>query len=336
MKRAFSLVELMVAVAISGVVTAAATTATVSIYRSTLALEQASFAHEEAKTIVDTLSTRLLQVGGGKVRPWSAISNGCFLSNAGALTVVNSGNCSGTGGTRLDFLDVDVSARQLTLSTTAGDVTSSKAVVPLIAGVCPLTPANGFPAAGVDVIVLPVEAAGGGWLARRCVPQASPCQCNLTPLGGAGAVDVGAVSTQTLTGGQLVVGQSVSFEVDTPSHTLFERRDVDNDGAVERRIVSDRVFELRLQFGYDAAPEDGVFDGTWVTPIDTRPTTTTTNAPPLMRMARVGVIVGARVTSKASLSQSASVFGNTAVSNTGFYLKSAESAVTMRNLLVFF
>lgn len=336
MRRAFSLVEVMVAVAISGVVTASATLATVSIYKSTLALEQASFAHEEGKIVVDTLSTQVLQLGGGKVRPWSAVSNGCFLSTAGAVTAVNGATCTGNGGTRLDYLDVDEGAKQVTVSSVAGEVTATTVVVPLVAGACPLTPANGFVATGVNVVLLPKEEAGGGWRAQRCVPQLSPCQCSMTALTGVGAVDAGVVNTQTFGGGLLVVGQPISFELDPTANTLHERKDVDGDGVIERRLVSDRVFDLRVQFGYDAAPEDGNFDGTWTTAIDTRPSTSTTNAPPLLRMVRIGVVVGARVTSAASLSKSASIFGNTAIARNDFYLKSAESAVTMRNLLVFF
>jgi prepilin-type N-terminal cleavage/methylation domain-containing protein len=333
--QAFTLVEMMVAVVLASIVAAAATTATVAIYRSTVAMEQSSYANEEGKVVIDSLITSVLQVGGGRVRPWSAVSNGCFVNASGTVTAVDGANCTGNGGTRLDFLDLEPKAKQLTLSTAAGTVTATSAEVALIGGVCPLTPANGYPAGGVDVVVLPVEPAGGGWLARRCTPNVTTCTCALAALTGA-SVDVSAASTRTLTGGLLVVGRAVSYSLDTATHTLIERRDIDGDGSVESRIVSDRVFDLRVQLGYDAAPEDGVMDGTWLTSLDTRSSALTTVPPQTLRMARIGVVVGARVTNQASKSPSASLFGNTPVMAPGFYLKNAESAVTMRNLLVFF
>lgn len=331
-RSAFTLIELMVAMAIASIVVTAATVATVSIYKSTLALEQASFANEEAKVVVDTLATNVLQVGGGRVRPWSGVSNGCFIGPSGATTSHNGSVCSGQGGTRLDMVDLNERGKQVRLSA----LTASVATVDLIATEpCPLTPANGYPASGVNVVIVPPQESGAGWVQARCQPDLTACACQLTPPGGAPVTVTGPIAA-TAAGALMTPGQTLSYELDVATHSLFERQDVDDDGVVDQRLLSDRVFDFRVLFGYDAEPEDGVLDGTWQTAIDTRSDASTLRRAPTLRMARVGVIIGARVTAKENAGGSASLFGNPPITSTDFMLRSAETAVTMRNLLVFF
>jgi prepilin-type N-terminal cleavage/methylation domain-containing protein len=331
-RRAFSLLELLVAVTIASIVVTAATVATVSIYRSTLALEQSSFANEEAKVIVDTLATQVLQVGGGQIRPWSGVSNGCFVKADGTTAAQNGSTCSGQGGTRLDLVELAEVGKQVRLAS----LTASVATVALLASeACPLTAANGYAATGVNVVIVPPQESGAGWQQARCVPDASTCTCALTPLGGVPISITGPVAA-TAAGAVMAPGQTLSIEFDAAAHSLFERHDVDDDGVVERRLLSDRVFDFRVAFGHDAAPEDGIFDGAWHTAIDTRPEGSTARRAPTLRMARVGVIVGARVTARDDAGGRASLFGNAPVTSTDYLLRAAETAVTMRNLLVFF
>jgi len=331
-RSAFTLIELMVAIAIASIVVTAATVATISIYRSTIALEQASFANEEAKVVVDTLATNLLQVGGGRVRPWSGVSNGCFIKNDGTVAIHDGGNCTGQGGTRLDIVDLAERGKQVKLSA----LTSGLATVDLLATeACPLTPDNGYPVSGVNVVIVPPQETGAGWVQARCTPDTAACTCLLSPLGGVPLAVTGPV-TPTAAGAVMAPGQTLSYELDVATHSLFERQDVDDDGVVERRLLSDRVFDFRVLFGYDAEPEDGVLDGAWQTAIDTRPEGSTLRRAPTLRMARVGVIIGARVTARDDAGGSASLFGNPPVESTDYMLRAAETAVTMRNLLVFF
>jgi prepilin-type N-terminal cleavage/methylation domain-containing protein len=331
-RSAFTLIELMVAIAIASIVVTAATVATVSIYRSTLALEQASFANEEAKVVVDTLGTTLLQVGGGQIRPWSGVSNGCFLAPDGTMASHNGSVCNGQGGTRLDLVDLAERGKQVRLSALAAGL----ATVDLLATeACPLTPENGYPASGVNVVIVPPQETGAGWVQARCTPDTTACACQLAPLGGVPIIVTGPV-LPTAAGAVMAPGQTLSYELDVASHSLFERQDVDDDGTVERRLLSDRVFDFRVLFGYDAEPEDGVLDGTWQTAIDTRPEGSTQRRAPTLRMARVGVVIGARVTAKDDAGGSASLFGNPPVTSRDYLLRAAETAVTMRNLLVFF
>ncbi len=333
--RAFSLLEMVMALAIAGVITAAATTATMSIYDASLTMTQSSFAHEEAKIIADLVSTNVLQVGGGRVRPWNAISNGCFIGESGALTAVNGGVCNEQGGTRLDIVDFVEGTEQLTLQ----DLNASRATFSLGGQPCPLTAAKGFPSTGVNVVFI-TNTEGGGFRGARCTPRVvapSTCECTLTPLGGVGAVAVPHVrsTAPVFTGGTMLVGQIVSFERDGTS--LFERRDFDEDGNVERRLISDRIFDFRVLFGHDAQPEDGEIDtlsGGWQTPLDIRPTAA--QPATALRMARIGVIVGGRLTKPNATTSTASLFGNAPLNAPRFSLRAAETAVTLRNLLVFF
>lgn len=323
--RAFTMIETMVALALAGIIIAGATTAAVSIYRSTVAIEQQSYADEEAKAIIDYLTAQVLQTGGGEVRPWAAIHNGCVQGGAA---------CAGNGGQRLDILVPDASASQCIIAAaTAADLD----VTP-VAGTCCISAANGYPDTGTNVLMLPAELAGGGWATRRCTPKAAPaCGCTLAAI--VGGVDLAAFSgvTQTFAGGTLAVGSPISFELDAATETLSERRDVNNDGTADVRVLSDRVADFRVQYGYDGTPEDGVLDGGWHTVFDPRTdSAVNANLPTALRMARLGVILRAPVPSSDRPS-AATLFSNAPVTSSGgALLRAAVGGVTLRNLLVFF
>jgi len=346
MTRAFSLLELMVALALSAVVGAAATSATVAIYGSIVGMEQQTFAQEEAKTLLDALSTEIIQLGGGDVRPWQAISNGCFIDSSGGAVSVGGTTCTGvTGGGSIAFLDLNDGGGQCRVSVaTATTLTNADTT-------CCVTAANGFAATGVNIVVVPAYPAsgpqsGGGWRTFRCVPLAAPaCGCTITPLpGGADLAPVGSFPfPAAYSGGVMATGEAVSWLFDKPNHTLSEVRDANADGIVETRVLSDRVFDMNLSYGYDGQPEDGVLDftisgPTWQAAFDTRSTsvTTTTNDPTAVRMVRLGVLTGSPVAQSSNKVPSASLLGNPTVTTPGFYLQQAQTAVTLRNMLVFY
>jgi type II secretory pathway pseudopilin PulG len=347
------MLEVMCALGIAGIISSAATIATISIYRSAIQLEQQSFAHEEAKMIVDALTTAVLQVGGGKIRPWNAVDTGCWV-NASTPT----GDCNTRGGTHLTFIDADLvtaDACSIASVTPATGNPTKVNVTPYADGTCCVSPTSGYPAAGIDVVLAPSNSTGGGWEAKRCVPLtgsgAANCGCTLTDLTGVGAAVMPAVSgvTRTWAGGTLAVGQSIRYELfPAGSQVLTERRDFDGDGSVERRTVSDRVFDLRVQFGFDAVPEDGVLDqvsgsAAWYPYLDASTLPANPRVPATMRMARVGIVVGATVPPGTGNLQT-TLFGTTVTDPTDTttpkknktFLRPAESAVTMRNLLVFY
>jgi prepilin-type N-terminal cleavage/methylation domain-containing protein len=346
MKRAFSLLELMVAMGLSAVVAAAATSATVGIYTSIVGMEQQTFAQEEANTLVDALATEILQLGGGDVRPWQALSNGCFLNSSGAVTSVGGATCSGvSGGSSIQFLDLNDGGGQCKISAaTSTTLTNADST-------CCITAANGFAAAGVNIVAIPSypstgPQSGGGWRAFRCVPLAAPaCGCTITALsGGANLAPISGFAFPTAyTGGVLAIGEAVSWTFDKPNHVLNEVRDSNGDGVAETRMLSDRVFDINLAYGYDGQPEDGVLDfdtsgPTWQAAFDTRTSISTspTNDPTAVRMVRLGVLTGSPVSRAANKVPSASLLGNPTITTPGFYLQQAQTAVTLRNMLVFY
>jgi hypothetical protein len=73
LRRAFSMLEVMVATTLSIVVIAAATTAIIVIIRSLNQTGQSSSADTEAQLVSEYLVAQLQSVGGGAVRPWMAV-----------------------------------------------------------------------------------------------------------------------------------------------------------------------------------------------------------------------------------------------------------------------
>jgi prepilin-type N-terminal cleavage/methylation domain-containing protein len=346
MKRAFSLLEMMVALGLSAVVAAAATSVTVAIYTSIVGMEMQTFAQEEAKTLVDALAAEMLQLGGGDVRPWQAVSNGCFLDSSGGVTAVGGTTCTGvTGGSSIQFLDLNDGGGQCRISA-ATSTTLSNAD-----STCCITAANGFSVSGVNIVAIPEypltgPQSGGGWRTFRCVPLSAPaCGCTITPL--AGGADLAPVSgfafPAAYAGGVMAIGEAVSWTFDKANHVLNEVRDSNGDGVGETRMLSDRVFDINLAYGYDGQPEDGVLDfdangPRWQASFDTRSSTSTTptNDPAAVRMVRLGVLTGSPVSRAANKVPSASLVGNPTVTTPGFYLQQAQTAVTLRNILVFY
>lgn len=72
-RRAFSMLEVMVATTLSIVVIAAATTAIIVIIRSLNQTGQSSSADTEAQLVSEYLVAQLQGIGGGAVRPWMAV-----------------------------------------------------------------------------------------------------------------------------------------------------------------------------------------------------------------------------------------------------------------------
>jgi len=353
--RAFTLLETMIAMAISSVIAAAATTATVGIYRTLLAKEQQGSADEEARALLEQLGSGVFQIGGGDVRPWSAVSNGCYTGTAG---------CD-RGGKMLRYVDINEDLPQvriLTASTTA-------VTVDLVAGVCPLT---AWPAS-LDIVLLPIAATGGGWRAARCTTNTSgsSCACQLTDLalapahGGVPAApspselpaNATSFPTTHFVAGVMAPAQVVTITHNETTRQLLESRDFKNDGTYASRLLSDSVWAFRVQFGFDAIPEDGVLDQlavsvgdrrNWVTALEqatsppacaVAPAACATPATSL-RIVRFGLIVGARSPARSTPSQAVLFPETTTGSLTmseprGVLLRATSTVITMRSLLVF-
>ena len=80
--RAFTLLEAMLALAISGIVVASATVATVGIYRSLIAKEQQADADDQGRAVVDYLGGTVARLGNDYVVPAAVVSNDCWSRKA--------------------------------------------------------------------------------------------------------------------------------------------------------------------------------------------------------------------------------------------------------------
>ncbi len=356
--RGFTLLETMVSLAIASVITAAATTATMGIYRGLLAKEQQGAADEEARALLDQLGSGLFQIGGGLVRPWSAVSNGCFTTSSPA--------CAAGAGRRLRYIDTNEDVAQVTIQSAS----DTSVVIALSGGECPLTT---WPAGPLDVALLPTKASGGGWRAARCTKKSTTignCSCDLVPLtldAAHGSVPVTpspnelpagltAFPAGHFAGGVLTAAQIVTLTHDETTKQLFESRDFRNDGSYASRLLSDAVWQFRVQFGFDGLPEDGQLDQMttaiddrreWVTSLDSAASPVACAAAPAacatptqaLRTIRLGLIVGARSPARTTVSR-ASLFDDgpapvVATEPRGVLLRASTTVITMRSLLVF-
>lgn len=316
MNRGFTLLELLVAVSLAAVVTTAAVVVTMSIYRSMSALEKHALVDEEAKLVVDYLTQQTLQVGGGAVRPWEALSISCTDG-------VGMPACTGAED-RLHVLQVDDTVTSCIIHTYNGIATALTAEAP--GGVCCMDSWGG----PEDVAIVP-STPGGGHQVRRCAPTGG-CVCLLSPI--PGATDVAPLPGVTIPplgwhGGTVAPARQVSLYLDRANHSLMQRADLDGDGTYEDVVVSDRVHDFQVQLGYDSAPNDGVLDVPWEDTLDLAKAVD-------LRMARIGVVIGVPTPSRASPS-SASLFGAAPVTvPRGVSLRAASGTVALRNVLVFF
>jgi prepilin-type N-terminal cleavage/methylation domain-containing protein len=347
--RAFTLLETMLALTISGIVVASATTATVSIYRSLLAKEQQADADDQARAVIDYVGGAVAKVGNDYVIPSAVIGNDCWSTRDDADTCV---------GRTLRFVELDPGHPQLELAGAfARRDDTSTPELPASVGVradgsCPLV---SYPATGLDVVLLPpyAEASptpgtlpmGGGWLAARCVPNVAQgaCACTLTPLRTPGLPDDapahlphGAVATATptypepATGWILAPGQVVTIWHDPATQRLYEARDLERNGVVVTRLLSDLVWEFRAQFAFESTATPGNLSA-WFEQPEPR-------FGLRLRAIRLGVIAGARAASRTTPS-SAQLFADDATptatvsSAAGLLLRSASSTVLLRNTL---
>jgi hypothetical protein len=217
---------------------------------------------------------------------------------------------------------------------------------------CPLVAFAAGGRAGVDVVLLPPGGGfGAGWLGGRCSrieATASACRCTLSAFTTTAAVPAGAPHTPQadangatpypVDGGGWILapGQAITVWHDRDRTTLFEARDLANDGRLVVRALSDLVWEFRVQFAFenDAAP--GTLEA-WVTNPDTDDRDASTVGARL-RAVRVGVIAGARAPSRTTPS-SASLFPGDATAVVsraeakGALLRAASGTFILRNTI---
>jgi prepilin-type N-terminal cleavage/methylation domain-containing protein len=111
-RRAFTLLELSIALAMAGIVVAAAAATGVTVSRILKLEAKKSHADADSRRLVDFVLSNLQAVGGGPVRPWMAAwvePQNCLARPNGSL-----GACDGRND-RLTLVDVDFNRGSCTM-----------------------------------------------------------------------------------------------------------------------------------------------------------------------------------------------------------------------------
>ena len=242
--RGFTLLEMMVASAIAGIVLAAAVTVSVTIQRSFVSQRELTSLHERAKLLEEYFVPFFRQVGQRSVRPWEAVLSTCPAASS---------SCVDRPVHLLDLQD----AVHLTLTTTWDGTPQRVFIADGGDGTCPLTAANGYPAEPITVVMLPASTTAPdgsfrpGWKDMRCSPRVSDCSCELSsPPGVDLSVSTAAALPSSAWGrARLVRGQTFSILRDVARQELIFMRDLNGDGSRESVRLADEVFGFSVSCG---------------------------------------------------------------------------------------
>jgi prepilin-type N-terminal cleavage/methylation domain-containing protein len=286
--RAFTLLELSVAMAIAGITTAAAITATISLQKSMVATRKTTEIADDARFTLEHLLGPLRTVGGGLIQPWQAVSNSCVDDGRFPIEPCVAGK---TG--RLHVARLGTSS-QCRITSVAGNTIT----VANPGGVCCLANINTGLAIPGPVLLFPADTTasraalrGAGWRSRICTPSLALCTCTIAPAFSPG-FDVTppgrALVDADFVGGVLGRGAATTYFVRTSTKHLMALFDVTNTGFAVSNELTPRVVGFGSRIGYDRVPADGVID----LPLSSTPDATHLDD---LRLLRVGIAVAASV-----------------------------------------
>lgn len=227
--RGFTLVELMIVVALSSVVLALALSTLTNMTREMRRVESTTAATDEAKRLGDWLSTRLISTGGGLVRPWAAIA------------VENAWGASGSD--RLTFAVAEDLDHQCSVESVSGDE-----VVLQTSGTCCVDASI----IGTQALLISSATDTDPYRILRQITDVDEAACTAELGGSATPVDADAPDDSDWEGGVLAVVRAQRIWLDEGTRILKVDEDQDLDGTWETRIAADRIFDLQLALGYDA------------------------------------------------------------------------------------
>ena len=326
-RRAFTLLEMMAALAISSVIATAAIVAFVNVSRSTRRVEQQAHADEEAKLLVEYLVSNAQQAAGGSVRPWMGIQVDNNTSAACAATVTIGAIvvpvCNGSD--RLHILMLDPTPAQCTIQTAAaGSVTVCPGAAGC-AGTCCLVAAQHQ---GKDIVLVPPEGGPdqGQWRSTFCTAvNAAACSCALG--GGQSAYSTPGAGAAAYSAGVLTVGTTWTVYLDRSDGILRLVADTNGNGTPDLVELADHVADFQVQLGFDTNGDQVV---------DVYQAGYGGMSAANVRMINLGVIVQAPVAARDTLSKAQLFDGPVRSAARGFYLRASASKATLRNLDIFY
>jgi prepilin-type N-terminal cleavage/methylation domain-containing protein len=317
--RAFTLMEVMLALSTGAIIAAGATFGMVTVFKTTIAMEKQSQVDQDAKLILDAVLGQVQELGGGNFRPndMIRIEDNCTTSStAGNLTLPACGESD-----RLHFIVMDDELPQCTIASTNGvNVNFDQTETP----VCCSTPE--FQSRGVIV----VDTETGNWENRYChnyQNNGSNCRCNQpsgqgpagwNPPGGAGTGDFDLMTS----------GYAATIYLDSDNHVLMMAGDRNQDGVVESYKLAPNVWDFQAEFLFDldndGVPETATAD---IASVSDRST---------LRMIKIGLVVGAEVSSRNVASSGQVLNGPARTASTGHLFRSAVGSTSMRNIYLFY
>jgi prepilin-type N-terminal cleavage/methylation domain-containing protein len=364
-RRGFSLLELSIAMAMAGIVVAAAASTGVVVSRLMKTEAKKSHADADSRRLVDFVLTNLQGVGGGPVRPWMAT----WVEPQGCAERAGLPACGDSD--RVTLVDVDFKRGSCVVQEILKEGTQVRFQGPDPNGRCCYhwggIPTNGPPDQYQNQPLMFVRGRDR-WAMRIASTEvdAATCTYGLTgvdplagwtapaglPAGNAPVTAADFVSTfDTKDATATVVGVRTLFiESDSPGPAprlprLLEWQDgagtgVSN-GVVERnevRLVFPGVLSFHVALGYDSAPDDGnvVDTGTnadeWFG--NASGDVMTNLRLPGLRMAEVGIITGVRAVEPGT--RTLQVLDGAPVTSSSLMLRRAVGRALLRNVAVFF
>jgi|GEM_PF-1799574 len=324
----FTLVEMMVALAVGGAVVAIGANAVAMIQKQTILVARTVEVENHAKVLTEYMVSQAQGIGGGFLRPW------------GAVAVVE----NDASGDELYLFDVD-GLMECAISSQAGqniklDDDSSCA--------CLGTPSDWV---GRDVIIMNKDE--DEWMTAT-VTNANNSSCDLTFNKGASVGNAtfnGAFKSDgSWSGGGVVAVNSRRFFLNTSDDTL---RMSENGGADV--IIAPDVFDLQVSMGWDGDPQDGICfqDGSasdeWIGNHPGDPNNTADLNKPNgsattgglkrpantnykdLRQLEIGLVVGV----KAGRTQPAQVLDGATKTKDKYYMRATTGRVTFRNANIY-
>lgn len=337
MKRGFTMIEMLVALAISGVVAAAAIMAFVSLARATRRIEQQAHADDEVKVLTDVIMTRVQQAGGGQLRPWMVLevddNQGLACQTPLTLGAVTLPACdlSGSNSDRLHVV-IGADATQCTINTVVPSTNAITQARSPTASCC--VNATDFDDRSLVLVGADGSLAAGQWTTSFCTHvDPGNCACNTTPaLNGYASplVQAGTVPN-LLDGGVMMPGTTLTYFLDHTTGILSYVSDEDNDGVVEVSELADHVADFQVQLGFDT-------DGDQVADLYSNGYPTGAGAPARsqLRSIRLGIMIAAPVPTRDTPSSATLLNGGAITHARGVYLRKVQTTATLRNLDLFF
>lgn len=238
--RGFTLIELVTASAIASVILAAATASVVAVHKATKQAERRAWLDSETKLLTEYMLSRLQPVGGGGLRPWSAV------------TVTD--NWDGSGTDRITFLEIDTSFAECIIENVPG----SGVVMRFPTGGCCLQ--SSAAADGRQVVATSQNGANTRQLqVGNATVSAGTCQANFPP-GVNTELNHGNGSDGDLsvfTGGTVHVVTTKRIYLNTTTHQLLLEAEDSDDGTPTVTVLADEIYDFQVAMGYDAGIADG-------------------------------------------------------------------------------